>query len=165
MLKAVRKHIPCFFPLCASQFVRHGTAAVIQERDGNGNKSELHYSVVKGVWQGSTLSSATFCWTLWSKMPELLERTNSVRPVMGFISYADDFAVSSDDDEAADMVNFQQQFRQGMADVMQQVRNELNETVRDSVDRHRLSIAQSISKSNSKAVSNQCLHPKKLGRQ
>ena len=33
-------------------------------------------------------------------MQELLERTNSLRLVMGFISYADDFAVSSGEEEA-----------------------------------------------------------------
>ena len=33
-------------------------------------------------------------------MQELLERANSDRPVMGFISNADDFTVSSDDDGA-----------------------------------------------------------------
>ena len=87
-------------PLFAAQFVRDGTVAVIQERNGNGKKSEHHYSVAKGVWQGSTLSSATFCLTLWSKTQELLERANSVRLVMGFISCADDLAVGSDDDEA-----------------------------------------------------------------
>ena len=32
VLEAVRKHIPCLAPLCASQFVRDGTVAVIQER-------------------------------------------------------------------------------------------------------------------------------------
>ena len=91
---------PCLAPLCASQFVKDGTVAVIQERDGNAKKSELHFSVAKNVWQGSTLSSATFCLTFWSKVQELLERANSVRLVMGFISYSDDFTVSYDDDEA-----------------------------------------------------------------
>ena len=100
VLNAVRKHIPCLAPLCASQFVRDGTVAVIQERDGNGKKSELHCSVAKGVWQGNTLGSATFCLTFWNKMQELTERTNGVRRVMGFVSYADDFGVISDDDEA-----------------------------------------------------------------
>ena len=32
VLKAVRKHIPCLALLCASQFVRDGTFAAIQER-------------------------------------------------------------------------------------------------------------------------------------
>ena len=50
VLKAVRKHIPCLAPLCASQFVRDGTVAVTQERDENG-KHELHYSVAKGAWR------------------------------------------------------------------------------------------------------------------
>ena len=40
---------PLLGSLCASQFVRDGTVAVIQERDGNGKKSELHNSVAKGV--------------------------------------------------------------------------------------------------------------------
>ena len=80
----------------AAQFVRDGTVAVIQERNGNGKKSELHNSVAKGVWQGSTLSSATFCLTFSRKMQELLERAHSARLVMGFISYADDVT----DDEA-----------------------------------------------------------------
>ena len=74
--KSVRKHILCLAPLCASLFVRDGTINVIQDRDGNGKKSELHCSVAKGVWQGSTLSSATFCLTVRGKMQELLERTN-----------------------------------------------------------------------------------------
>ena len=87
-------------PPCASQFVRVGSVAVIQERDGSGEKSDLHHSVEKGVWQVSTLGSATFCVTLWSKMQELLDRANSERLVVGFISNADDFMVSSDDDEA-----------------------------------------------------------------
>ena len=86
-------------PLCASQFVRDATVAVVQEQEGNGKKSELHNRLAKGVWQGSTLSRATFCLTFWSKMQELLERPNLVRLVMSFISYADDFAVSSDDDD------------------------------------------------------------------
>ena len=47
VLKAVRKHAPCLAPLCASQFVRNGTIAVIQERGENGRKAELHYSVAK----------------------------------------------------------------------------------------------------------------------
>ena len=64
----------------------------MQERRGKEKKSELH-SVAKGVRHGSTLSSATFCLTFWSKMQELL-----FQPVMG--SYADDVTVSSDDDEA-----------------------------------------------------------------
>ena len=55
------------------------------------------------VWQGSTLSGATFCLTSWSKMKELLDRVNLERIVMGFISYADDIAVSADDDEANDL--------------------------------------------------------------
>ena len=63
VLRAIRKHIPCLVPLCASQSVRDGTIAVVQERDGCGRKNELHYSVAKGVWQGSTLSSATLCVT------------------------------------------------------------------------------------------------------
>ena len=33
-------------------------------------------------------------------MQELLERTNSPQTVMDFISYADDFAVSADDEKA-----------------------------------------------------------------
>ena len=51
VLKAVRKHISCLAPLCASQFVRDGTFAVIQVRGESGRKCEQHYSVAKGVWQ------------------------------------------------------------------------------------------------------------------
>ena len=80
--------------------MRDGTAAVIQERSEKGKKCELHYSVAKGVWQGSTLSSATFCLTFWSKMTEVMEQTNREKLVMGFFSYADDFIVSADDDGA-----------------------------------------------------------------
>ena len=36
-------------------------------------------------------------------MNELRDRVNLERPVMGFISYADDIAVSADDDEANDL--------------------------------------------------------------
>ena len=54
---------------------------------------ELQYSAAADVWQGSTLNSAIFCPTLWSKLKELLDRVNSQKPVVGFTSYADDFAV------------------------------------------------------------------------
>ena len=100
VLQAVREHVPCLAPLCASQFVRNGTIAVIQERGENGRSTELHYSVAKGVWQGSTLSSAAFCLTFWSKMKEVIERTNREKQIMGVIAYADDFIVSSDEGEA-----------------------------------------------------------------
>ena len=100
VLKAVRKHAPCLAPLCASQFVRNGTIAVIQERGENGRKAELHDSVAKGVWQGSTLSSAAFCLTFWSKMTEVIEHANREKPIMGMVAYADDFVVSSDNVEA-----------------------------------------------------------------
>ena len=100
VLQAVRKHAPCLAPLCASQFVRNGTIAVIQERGENGRKAEMHYSVAKGVWQGSTLSSAAFCLTFWSKMTEVIERVNKESLTMGVIAYADDFVVSSDEGEA-----------------------------------------------------------------
>ena len=100
VLKAVRKHIPCLVPLCASQFVRDGTVAVIQERGENGKKCELHYSVAKGVSRGSTLSSATFCLTFWSKMSEVMERAKREGLVMGIIAYADDFIVSSEGEKA-----------------------------------------------------------------
>ena len=63
VLEAVRKHVPGLAPLCASQFVKDGTDAVMQERGDTGRMCELHYSVAMGVWQGSTLSSATFCLT------------------------------------------------------------------------------------------------------
>ena len=45
-------------------------------------------------------SSATFCLTFCSKMTEVMEQANRKRLVMGLISYADDFIVSSDGDEA-----------------------------------------------------------------
>ena len=100
VLQAVREHAPCLAPLCASQFVRNGTIAVIQERVENGRTAELHYSVGTGVWQGSTLSSATFCLTFWSKMKRSYERSNREKPTMGVIAYADDFIVCSDEDDA-----------------------------------------------------------------
>ena len=37
---------------------------LVQEQDWSGKKSELHRGVAKGVWQRSTLRSATFCWEL-----------------------------------------------------------------------------------------------------
>ena len=91
VLKAVRKHILCLAPLCASQFVRDGTVAVLQERGENGRKCEQHYSLAKGAWQGSTLGS---------KMSEVMEQANREGPVMGLIADADDFIVSSEGEEA-----------------------------------------------------------------
>ena len=82
VMRAVREHAPCLAPLCATQFVRNGTIAVIQERGENGRSTELHYSVAKGVWQGSTLSSAAFCLTFWSKLKEVMARMNCDRPIM-----------------------------------------------------------------------------------
>ena len=41
VLKAVRKRIPCLAPLCAPQFVRDGTVAVIQERGENEVRASL----------------------------------------------------------------------------------------------------------------------------
>ena len=100
VLQAVRKHAPCLAPLCATQFVRNGTIAVIQERCESGRAAELHYSVGKGVWQGSTLSSATFCLTFWSKMKEVIEHANREKPAMGVVAYADDFIVCSEEEDA-----------------------------------------------------------------
>ena len=48
VMRAVRELAPCLAPLCASQFVRNGTIAVIQGRGENGRSTELHYSVAKG---------------------------------------------------------------------------------------------------------------------
>ena len=91
MLKAVRKHIPSLAPLCATQIVRERTVAVIQER-GDGAASRRLC--------GKEASSVTFCLTLSSKMKELLDRMNSEKSVMGFISSADDFAVSAGEEDA-----------------------------------------------------------------
>ena len=90
VLKSERKHVPCLVPLCASQFVK----------DGNVKKSELHYSVAKGVWQGSTLRSKTFCLAVWSKNRNWWDERSESDRQWGFISYLDDLTVSSDDDEA-----------------------------------------------------------------
>ena len=90
VLKAVRKLIPCLAPLCASQFVRDGTVAVIQERGENGKKCELHNSVAKDVCHTEQRDI----------LLDFLEQANKERPVMGLISYADDIIVSSDGDEA-----------------------------------------------------------------
>ena len=67
VLEAVRMHIPGLAPLCAPQSVRGGTIAM-QERDGHGKKTQFHDSCAMGVWQGSTLSSASFSLTFWSKI-------------------------------------------------------------------------------------------------
>ena len=67
VLEAVRMHIPGLPPSCASQCVRDGTIAM-QERDGHGKKTQFHDSCAMGVWQGSTLSSASFSLTFWSKI-------------------------------------------------------------------------------------------------
>ena len=67
VLEAVRMHISGLPPLCASQCVRDGTIAM-QERDGHGKKTQFHDSCAMGVWQRSTLSSASFSLTFWSKI-------------------------------------------------------------------------------------------------
>ena len=90
VLKAVREHIRCLVPLCASLCVGDGTVAGMQQRDGSGKKSELHHCIAKGVWQGSTLSSASFRLTFWSKTQELLDRANSMWTTL----------LSIDDDDA-----------------------------------------------------------------
>ena len=72
----------------------------MQERNETGRKCELQHSVAMGVWQGSTLSSATFCLTFWGKMRDLWDRKNTEEQRMGFISYADDFLISAQGDEA-----------------------------------------------------------------
>ena len=66
VLEAVRMHILGLAPLCASQCVTDGTIAM-QERDGHGKKTKFHDSCAM-VWQGSTLSSASFSLTFWSKI-------------------------------------------------------------------------------------------------
>ena len=50
--------------------------------------------------KGARLAARRFCLTLWSKMAKVMERANREGPVMGLISYADDFIVSSEVDEA-----------------------------------------------------------------
>ena len=67
VLEAVRMHISGFAPLCAPQSVSGGTIAM-QERDGHGKKTQFHDSCAMGVWQGSTLSSASLSLTFWSKI-------------------------------------------------------------------------------------------------
>ena len=68
-----------------------------------GKNREVNNRVATDVWQGRTLSIATFSLTLWSKMKELLDSVNSQKLVMGFISYADDFSVIVDEDGANDL--------------------------------------------------------------
>ena len=48
--------------------------------------------VSEGVWQGSTLSSSTFCLTFWRRMAEI-SWTN--RPAAGCISHADALMIST----------------------------------------------------------------------
>ena len=82
------------------QFVRDGIVTVITRA---GRQREEEWAPLQRrdcVWQGKTLSSVTFCLAFWSKMEEVLDHKNSVRPVLEFHSYADDFAVTSDEDEA-----------------------------------------------------------------
>ena len=96
----MRKHVPCLVPLCAPQFVRDGTHAVIQERGENGNKCELHYSVAEGVGQGSTLSSATFSLELLEP-DDRSDGASKQRKTCGFnLVRRFDFIVSTDGDEA-----------------------------------------------------------------
>ena len=61
VLRAVEGHVPSFALLRASQFLRGGTQAFIQERDTDGTRAEKKHEVSAAVWQESTLSSATFC--------------------------------------------------------------------------------------------------------
>ena len=63
--------------MCASQFVRGRTKAVIQEREPNGGMREQQYDV--DVWQESTLSSETFHLTFWSRTTDLMDEINMDR--------------------------------------------------------------------------------------
>ena len=58
-------HVPGLAPLCASQPVKDGTMAVIQERDAKGFQQQHQCPVWTVVWQGTSLSSASFRVTLW----------------------------------------------------------------------------------------------------
>ena len=53
-----------------------------------------------GLWQGRTLSSATFCLTLWSGMTDLLDEINMDRLTAGIVSYADDVIMSAEQNDA-----------------------------------------------------------------
>ena len=99
MHDAVRKHVSGLAPLCASQFVKDGTVAVMQEQ----RRARCANSITVFLWvcgKRARLSRATFCLIFWSKMRELLGRTNAERSVVGFVSYADDFLISTDEEEA-----------------------------------------------------------------
>ena len=69
--------------------------AVFRDIGNQGEKPGHEYEVSVGVWHGSTLSSATFCLTVWSRMADLMSETNKDKPTVGFMSHADDFAISS----------------------------------------------------------------------
>ena len=63
--------------LFASQLVRGGTKAVVQERRNQCEKLEHEYEVSGGVWKGHTLSSASFCLAFCVWMADLMTETNS----------------------------------------------------------------------------------------
>ena len=72
-------------PLCASQFVKWGKKAVIQERNSLGGRQEFEHEVSVGVWQGSTLSSGTLRLTFWSRMADSSIEIHRDKLAAGFL--------------------------------------------------------------------------------
>ena len=60
--------------------MRDGTRVVIQEeRDIDGKRKESKNEFSAGVWQESTLGSATFCVALWNSVSDSLDEVNATR--------------------------------------------------------------------------------------
>ena len=128
VLSALRRHAPSLAPLCAAQFARNRTVAVIPDREQDGRKCELQYSVATEVWQRSMLSSPTFRLTCWSRMKNLLDRVNYEKPVMGSFSYVDDFTRMADEERADQLWNQRGEASAEVGLEIDQSRGVLNQT-------------------------------------
>ena len=100
VLQAVRKHITCLAPLCASQFVRNGTIAVIKEKRRKGVEERATLQCSEGRVAREHIEQRDILPDYWNMLMEVMEKTHQERLVMGIVAYADDFIVSSDGDEA-----------------------------------------------------------------
>ena len=74
--------------------------AVIKERDETGDKAEHHYTAATGVWQGSTLRSATLCSSFSSRMADFMNEMHE-RSCRGIhLIHVDDFIVCTKEEKA-----------------------------------------------------------------
>ena len=64
-------------------------------KGSQGERQEFEHEVSVGVWQGSTLSSATLRLTFWSRMADWSIEIHRGKLAAGFISCADDSMITT----------------------------------------------------------------------